>query len=518
MIKRILAYGALCLAFGLAGTGGEQASSGFDGLFRAGQAHQEAGRQAEARATYEHALAVAGITSAQAAQTWLAIAATHIAAYQWQPANAAFERVLALEDAPPASTAQAYLGIARVFSNYGGEWGWGKVTNACTRVLALPESSAEQTLAARQTLARALMGLKQRGAARLVLRDIVAMPDLPAGEQIATRILLAKIALLEQDFDGARTALDSALTLEGVSDADRADIQLQRALSYYDAGDYERAKPELMKVREMPGAGARRTKPGQDNAYSPGHEATVRLHLRNMIPREEPTIVALFIGSSMTMRGGMPRRLAAMADSAPAGRPRVVPCVFGRGGTRIDVFWNDGDEPGTARHLIAAEPWDAVVIETFYTLKPDELVTYGTRFGELVRARNAAPVFYVSPAARAHPYPDAHRLYQDAVVELAQALSAPVAPAVGAYIAFLGENPAPDRFGVVYNDWIHATENGNHLIASCIYAALTGFSPVGLAHPGLSETEAHEFQEAAWEAYGETRKVLSIDSGPDSEQ
>ena len=299
--------------------------------------------------------------------------------------------------------------------------------------------------------------------------------------------------------------LATALAMEEISDADKADIQLHMAISYYDAQDYQRAKPELLKVLTMPGAGARCTKPGRDNAYSPSREATLRLHLRKMVPADKPSITVLFIGSSMTMRGDMPFLLSALAASAPAGSPRIIPGLFARGGTAIDAFWNEGDTPDTARGVIAAEPWDAVVIETFYTMSQDDLMKYGTLFGNLIRSRNAQAVLYVSPAARTQPYPDAFRKFQDGVIALGRLQGMPVAPAVGAYVHFLGPAPTPAQFDVLYADWIHATEKGNYLIACCLYAALTGVSPVGLAHPGMSEAEAKAFQEAAWRAFQDSR-------------
>jgi len=516
--------------------------AGFVELYKAGQAHQAAGRHAEARSTfevalrraaagvekaeahiaigltydaerdcttaraaYEKALTIEGITAEQTGRVWLHVASGHMNEFRWQAANVALEKVIAMEGASTASKVQAHLLVARIFSNYGGQWGWGRVKAACARVLETPSVPAAQKLAAQTAMVKALLGLKQYTDARRVMNDIVAAGDLSRKERAATQILIGKTRLLERDFAEARAELVKALAMEGISDADKADIQLHLALSYYDAQDYQRAKPELLKVLAMPGAGARCMKPGRDNAYSPSREATLRLRLRKMIPAEEPSLTVLFIGSSMTMRGDMPFLLAALAASAPAGRPRIIPGLFARGGTKIDVFWNEGDTPDTARGTIAAEPWDAVVIETFYTMSRDDLFKYGTLFGNLIRSRNAQAVLYAAPAARAQPYPDAFRKFQDEVVALGRTQGMAVAPAVGAYLHFLGPAPTPAQFDTLYADWIHATEKGNYLIACCLYAALTGFSPMGLAHPGMSEAEAKALQEAAWRAFQDSR-------------
>jgi len=507
----------------------EEARAGFEAALKdAATADQQAGARigigrafdagkqpAEAITEFEKALAIEGIPPAHAADALLAVARCHLKNYQNLPAHTALKGLVAMDGAPAEVKAQGFLEIARIFNGYTGEYGSSHVREACENVLAMPDSTDSQKLDARKRLARAWLVVQQYGDARKVLREILDTPSLSAEDRIATQILCAKVALLDRNFEGAREELNKASALEGLSDGDRADIQLQLALSYYEAGDHERAKPELLTVRDMPGAGDRRNRPGIDNTYTPGHEAFLRLRLQKMIPAgEEPALNVLFIGSSMTMRGDMPSQLSGMAASAPEDRPRIVPGLFGRGGTKIDTFWNDGEGPGTARNLIAGEPWDAVVIETFYNLKPGELQDFGTQFVDLVRSKKARPVFYVAPAAQAHEYPDAHRAFEDSVLELAKTLDVPVAPAVGAYLEFLGPNPTPEKLGILYSDWIHPTEKGTYLIQCCIYAALTDSSPVGLAHPGISDEEAKTFQETAWKAYQDSRKSGGGESKP----
>lgn len=62
--------------------------------------------------------------------------------------------------------------------------------------------------------------------------------------------------------------------------------------------------------------------------------------------------------------------------------------------------------------------------------------------------------------------------------------------------------------------WIHPTPRGTYLAASCLYAAITGFSPVGLAHPGVPEEEAGKLQELAWAAYLEANSKTDLTSVP----
>lgn len=242
--------------------------------------------------------------------------------------------------------------------------------------------------------------------------------------------------------------------------------------------------------------------------YVPAREAMLRLRLRNLAPEDKTTLKVLFIGSSHTMRGDIPALVMHLAASAPADRPRIIAGDFIRMGTTIDRFWNEGDTPDTSRGLIAAEPWDAVVFETFYTTTTDDLLKYGTLFADLIRSQKAKPVLYESPIAQASAYPEAYRAFHEDNVTLARALKTPVAPSVHAWMRYLGPKPTPAQFGAVYADWIHATPQGAYMSACCIYSALTGQSPVGLAHPGIPDSDADALQKAAWTAFEESNSTL----------
>ena len=316
--------------------------------------------------------------------------------------------------------------------------------------------------------------------------------------------------MLERNFEASRIAFAKALAMPEVSDAIKADIQLQIGLSYYDAQDYERAKPELLKVLEMPGAGVRPPWDGGRIFYLPAREAMLRLRLRNLIPEEKRILKVLFIGSSHTLREDIPGLVTKMAESAPADKPRIIAGDFVRMGTTIHTFWDAGDSPDTARGVIKAEPWDAVVFETFYTAKYENMLKYATLFTDLIRTKNAKVVIYESPAAKGATYPAVFRKFHGENVALSKALKIPVAPGVHAWLQCLGPKPTPEQLGTLYADWIHATPKGAYLNACCIYSALTGFSPVGLAHPGISEAEARVFQQTAWTAF--------LQSNPDAKR
>ena len=117
---------------------------------------------------------------------------------------------------------------------------------------------------------------------------------------------------------------------------------------------------------------------------------------------------------------------------------------------------------------------------------------------------NAKPVIYESPLPQAAEYPAKFQAFHDDNLALMKSLKAPLAPCVKTWMNYLGPKPTPDRFTFLYDDWIHASPKGAYITACSVYAALTGFSPVGLAHPGLSEDEARLLQELAWEAFQES--------------
>ncbi len=458
---------------------------------------------ATARAEFEKALAIEGIAPEQTGQALLKIGAAYCAEYQWQPASVALEKVVALRGASPASKAEAFLLIGSMTEGRGEE-GWARSKAAYLGALAVPGISSAQKAAGQKALVPALMSLRQFAEARAVMKELVANEALPASFRAATQASLGKVFLQERKFAMAREEFLKALAMPDTTEPLKADIQLHIGLTYYEAQDYERAKPELLKVLAMPG---RHVRPPWDKGrvgYFPGREAMLRLRLRNLAPDDRKVLKVLFIGSSHTVRGDIPGLVMQLADSAPPERPRIIAGDFVRMGTGITTYWNDGDTPDTARGLIASEPWDAVVFETFYTVKYENALKYGTLFADLIRGSNAKAVIYESPAARASAYPDVFRKFHDENIALSKALNVPVAPSVHAWMQYLGPKPTPEQFGSLYADWIHATPKGAYLSACCIYSAITGFSPVGLAHPGLSDDEANVFQEAAWTAFLET--------------
>ncbi len=502
----------------------------FSSRFAAGQASAKDNRHAEARAEFEKALASPGITPDESAQALMAIADTYTGEWKWLLVGETLQKAIALENVSPAVRASALLKMGKLQETRD----WSKCKEAYAAALQVPGIVPGQKTVGQKGLVKALSQLREFAAARDVLRDLIASrPEaagkipgkaddsvppivlqefvaravLPDEERAAMQLALAKTLLVEAKYDEARGELATALAMPGITKPQQADAQLGIGLSHYDAGDYERAKPELLKVTQMPESGTRPPWDGGRMGYVPSREALLRLKLRHLVPDEGKELKVLFIGSSHTLRGNLPDLVMQLAASAPADRPRVIAGDYVRMGTSMKMFWDAGDGPDTARGVIAAEPWDAVVVETFYNMNGEQIRDYTQKFVDVIRGRKATPVIYESPLPKAAPYPERFQQFHDDNVGLVRSLKLSVAPSVAAWMRLLGPKPTPEQFGVVYDDWIHASPRGAYITGCCLYAALTGASPVGLYHPAsIPEAESKSLQDCAWEAYRETNK------------
>lgn len=461
---------------------------------------------AAARVEFEKALAINDSTPDQKAQAHYSIGTGHLRLRQYTAARVELEKAVATAGASATWRVQAQMSIGRSYTR----WSDNKPAEAMAafaKVLTLPGVSpiqkAEAHMAIAGVLTHPFAQSKNYAEARAELAKILKIPDIPPASLALARIAIGKTWFSERNYAAARDELSKALSMEGVLAADKVEMQLYLGLSYYEAKDYEHAGDELRKVLEMPGAQA-----GQI------HEAKLRLCLRKLLPGDEKFLTVLFIGASHTQVWKIPQIVETLSTSAPAGRPRIIAGEFTRGGTMINQFWEDGAGPGTARDRIAADPWDYLVMETFFTMSQDDLVKYGTLFINLIRSQNGRPVIYESPVNYSQPYPDAFQKFHDKNTALGKTLKAPVAPSVYAWMLYLGPNPTPEqRLALYHADAVHTSKKGAYMAACCIYSAVTGLSPVGLTHAipsfapdGISKEEAETFQKIAWEAYRQTNR------------
>ena len=489
------------IGFEIAEQAADTSPEKIDALIHIGGTHASEKNFAAAYTAYEKALLVTGITPEQSGRALLKIADGYYAENKFLPMRETLEKVQALKNLPDGLKIKAHIAMGRLFLNYSHTEAVERVKQENLAALEIPGIGLEEKATAQQSLIKAQMILQEYAEARILMRQLLANETLSEQAKRTSQVLIGKILMLEKNYPEARTEFAKALDMPDVPDAVRADIQLQIGLSYYEERNFETAKADLMKVLDMPGANGRPPWDGGRMANVPAREALLRLHFAKLLPGDKKLLKVLFIGSSHTLRGDVPGLVMQLAESAPADRPRILAGDFIRLGTTITSFWNVGDNSGTARGLIAAENWDAVVFETFYNMNADELLKYGVQFADLIKSKNARPVIYESPIAQAKSYPEEYMQFHNNSLALANAVEAPIAPSVLAWMKLLGPKPTPENVGAVYADWIHATPKGAYLTACCIYAALTGFSPVGLAHPDLPEAEGRELQELAWKAF-----------------
>jgi len=481
-------------------------ASSYEEALEAAQNLKNNGKFAEASAAYEKALSVAGITSEQSGRAMLGLAASQYAENKFQLTKQTLEKLLSSQDLSNSIKFQAHLALGQVHFSYGR---WEEVKKENAAALDIPDITLEEKTTAQQSQAKTLINLQEYQEARLLLEELTANETLSAENRRTSQAQIGKMLLFEKKFPQARAALIKALAMPGGSAALEAEIQLSIGLSDYEAKDFESAQSELLKVLEMPSANIRPPWDGGRIGYNPGREAALRLHFAKLLPEDKNILKVMFIGSSLTYRGDLPGVVMQLADSSPADRPRIIAGDFLRMGTTIKTFWDAGEALGTARDLISAENWDAVVFETF-NLNHNDLLQYGSLFAELIKAKHARTILYEAPLPQAKAYPDEFLKLHEDYLMLAKTVKSPLAPLLLAYMKLLGDKPTPEDFATVYADWIHPTPSGTYLAACCIYAALTGLSPVGLAPLSLPAEEAGKFQALAWAAYQEANPQTEL--------
>ena len=461
------------------------------------------GNPLAARAALEQALSLTQGHPEVRSQILLRLASSYMDDADASSAIPVLQSVLNNPETLEDTKAAAYLLTAKIYSDYGDPSSWVKARDASLQALTLPHISDASRTAAREALVPALLYLGENTLARKELEVLTVADTLSTRTRVSHLLGLARVLLLEAAYPEARNALDQALTLlgEATQPSDNAaetfaEIQLLRGISFFEEGDAPRAQEELQRVIGMP---------GQSSSSAQTRAALLRLSLRKWLPTEAPVLNVLFIGSSHTIRGNIPLLVEQLAASAPSGTPRVRAGEHVRTGTGMRAFWEEGDARHTARGEIAAEPWDAVVVETFFRNDRETLEYYTQKYTGLVRSKSARLIVYESPVAKATPYPEGFAAFHAENIRLGKILHVPLAPSVHAWMQFLGENPAPEKLNVLYADWIHASVKGAYLNACCIYSALTHRSAEGLAHPKeLTDEEAMLFQKLAWSSFCDT--------------
>lgn len=487
-------------------------------LLRIADMHAGVSEHARAREYLERALKLSEPGGDLRCRIQLQIARSHVAEYEGEAAKPLLEEILSSKEILPDTRAGAFILRAQIHARYGVAWAWEKVCADCEAVLALPGVGIENQSGAHALLAEALLTQRNFASARRSMRWIAQNAQLAPSERARQQMALVRTALLEGNARQALEELPAArVQLDALADApahmDRsaekkqqlaAEYELLRGLALCDAGRKSEAREVLSRVKQMP---------GQTAASPETREAAIKMQLRGLLEGSGECLKVLMVGSSLTIRGNIPYLIEQLAASAPSEYPRICVGEHVRMGTGMRTFWAEGEAPDTVRHKIRSEPWDVVVVESFYRMPEADLQQFGGLYADLVRGRGARMVLYETPAAKTVPYPEGFETVHEANVRVGARLGVSVAPGLLAWTRVLGPSPGPMDFARLYSDALHATLHGAYVSACSVYSAVTGRSPVGLFYPeGIPAPEARVFQEAAWEAFEIARRQLTRES------
>jgi hypothetical protein len=205
------------------------------------------------------------------------------------------------------------------------------------------------------------------------------------------------------------------------------------------------------------------------------------------------SITLLFAGSSSTYFNDMPREVAKVVDKKFAGHigATVVPEIVGRSGSDIRVYL----EPGFSKYeygvksgqsfldRIREEKPQFVVLQTVcrFIMGDDDPTGTGnahaeaiTKYCEAIRAAGGEPIFYEMGWGKSDREAEGRtRIFQLAVRNKVRFY----APCSSAWECVMRERP--DLALQHPKDNSHPGDAGHFLNLACLYAALTGESPVG---------------------------------------
>jgi hypothetical protein len=238
----------------------------------------------------------------------------------------------------------------------------------------------------------------------------------------------------------------------------------------------------------------------------------------------------LFIGNSYTYNNNLPELVEGLARSATPPLPLETRAVT-RAGVRLRQHW----EKGEALAALQEGPWDYVVIQEQSTLglwiiegrhevlEPEHsFYPYARRFVEEARKVGAKPLLMLTWARKETP--ESQPRLTHAYMTLGRELDVPVIPTGLAWERVRQEHPEVELF---HPDGSHPSPAGSYLMASTLYATITGQPPLGLTpaisgHPRremvvdtsktvmLAELEperAELLQRTAWSTYEALREA-----------
>lgn len=212
----------------------------------------------------------------------------------------------------------------------------------------------------------------------------------------------------------------------------------------------------------------------------------------------------LFVGNSQFAGWDVPRMVQELSESASKDRPRLLCESWLKGGAWLQTHL---DNPKTLPKL-DSKKWDVVVLQEHYRAPTKtgrkKFIDAATTFHTEIGKRNAKTVFYASPNIESAGH-EGFAAIHAVTIELAEKLDAHSAPAGAACLRVWKKKPQLDLH---HKDRRHPNYKAAYIGACCLYAAITGKSPVGLTRicgkGSVSGEEALMFQTAAWEQHQET--------------
>jgi hypothetical protein len=231
----------------------------------------------------------------------------------------------------------------------------------------------------------------------------------------------------------------------------------------------------------------------------------------------QPTLRVLFIGNSQMQCYDLPQMIRIMSESAPGDNPRITIGRALHGGTGLREQWEIGDGQRSPRGMIAAGPWDYVVIQEIYTAKEQVFLEYAAKFDDEIRKAGSKTVLFATASVteRYRPsfhYPTSFQTLNDMQISFGKKRGILVAAAGYTWMRYLGPHPSEEQtLDLYHKDKGHPGAKGTYLYACLLYAVLTGKSPEGLTSEfkticdgiAIPKDEAARMQKAAWKQYQE---------------
>ena len=236
----------------------------------------------------------------------------------------------------------------------------------------------------------------------------------------------------------------------------------------------------------------------------------------NAFAADSNTIRVLFIGNSQMYTCDLPLMVKTLADSSADGQPRITVGKGILGGRGLQGYWDAGEAKGSPRAMVAAGPWDVVILQEAYDIWDEPFNDYAAKFDQLIRINHSKTLLFAT-ASISSLYSDGFTKLSDVQAQWGKSHGVPCACAGTTWVTYLGRQPTREQLLDLYApDTKHPGKKGSYLYACLLYAHLTNRNPQGLtytfAHLGgaiMTAEEAARMQQIAWQQYQADQRSAS---------